>query len=152
MHGEVIGINSNKIAVSSVEGMGYAIPISDVYEIIEDLMNKQTRLKVSGENQGYLGIAGVDVVKEYVELYDAPQGIYISQVVEGSGADNAGLVRGDIITAINGEEVTSMDELKEELSYYEAGTTVELTIMQGSPTGYQPKNVAVTLGKQSSTR
>lgn len=152
INGEVIGINSNKIAVSSVEGMGYAIPISDVHEIIEDLMNKQTRLRVSAENQGYLGITGVDVVEEYVELYDAPEGVYISKVMEGTGADEAGLVRGDIITAINGEKITSMDELKEELSYYEAGTKIELTIMQGSPTGYQSKTVEVRLGRQSSTQ
>lgn len=152
INGEVIGINSNKIAVSSVEGMGYAIPISDVHEIIENLMNKQTRLRVSAENQGYLGIAGVDVVEEYVELYDLPEGVCISKVIEGTGADEAGLVRGDIITAINGEKVSSMDELKEELSYYEAGTKIELTIMQGSPTGYQSKVVEVRLGRQSSTQ
>lgn len=152
IHGEVIGINSNKIAVSSVEGMGYAIPISDVHEIIEDLMNKQTRLRVAAENQGYLGIAGVNVVEEYVELYDAPEGVYVSKVIEGTGADEAGLVRGDIIVAINGEKISSMDELEEELSYYEAGTKVELTIMQGSPTGYQPKTVEVRLGRRSSTQ
>lgn len=152
IRGEVIGINSNKIAVSSVEGMGYAIPISDVHEIIEDLMNKQTRLKVAENKQGYLGISGVDVVEEYMELYDAPEGVYVSKVVEGSGADEAGLVRGDIIAAINGEKVSSMDELREELSYYEAGTIIEVTIMQGSPTGYQAKVVEVKLGRQSSAR
>ncbi len=152
IHGEVIGINSNKIAVSTVEGMGYAIPISDVHEIIEDLMSKQTRLKVAEDKQGYLGITGVNVVAEYVELYDAPEGVYVSSVMEGSGADEAGLVRGDVITAINGEEVSSMDELKEELSYYEAGTVIEVTIMQGSPTGYQAKIVEVKLGRQSSSR
>lgn len=152
IHGEVIGINSNKIAVSSVEGMGYAIPISDVHEIIEDLMSKQTRLKVAEEKQGYLGITGVNVVEEYVELYDIPKGVCVSSVMEGTGADEAGLVRGDIITAINGEEVSSMDELKEELSYYEAGTTIEVTIMQGGSTGYQSKTVEIKLGRQSSTQ
>ena len=152
IRGEVIGINSNKIAVSSVEGMGYAIPISDVHEIIEDLMSKETRLKVAEDKQGYLGITGVNVVAEYVELYDAPEGVYVSSVMEGTGADEAGLVRGDIITAINGEKVSSMDELKEELSYYEAGTTIEVTIMQGSPTGYQAKNVEIKLGRQSRTQ
>ena len=152
IHGEVIGINSNKIAVSSVEGMGYAIPISDVHEIIEDLMNKQTRLRVSAEKQGYLGITGVNVVEEYVELYNLPEGVCISKVIEGSAADEAGLVRGDVITAVNGEKVSSMDELKEELSYYEAGTKIELTIMQGSPTGYQSKIVEVRLGNQSSAQ
>lgn len=152
IHGEVIGINSNKIAVSTVEGMGYAIPISDVHEIIEELMNKQTRLRVAAENQGYLGITGVNVVEEYVDLYDLPKGVCISKVIEGTGADEAGLVRGDIIIAINGEEVSSMDELKEELSYYEAGTTIELTVMQRSATGYRAQNVEVRLGRQSSTQ
>lgn len=150
--GQVIGINSNKIGNSLVEGMGYAIPISDVKSIIEDLMSRETRLKVAQDKKGYIGITGLDVEKEYSELYSIPQGVYVSRVMEGTGAYEAGLVRGDIITAINGEEVTSMDELQEELGYYEAGTTVELTIMQGSPVGYQAKTVQVTLGKQSSTQ
>lgn len=87
-----------------------------------------------------------------MELYDIPKGVCVSSVMEGTGADEAGLVRGDIITAINGEEVSSMDELKEELSYYEAGTTIEVTIMQGGSTGYQSKTVEVKLGRQSSTQ
>ncbi len=150
--GQVIGINSNKIGSSIVEGIGYAIPISDVQDIIEDLMSKKTRLKVDESKKGYIGITGLNVAKENSQLYGLPQGVYVSSVTEGSGADYAGLVRGDIITAINGEEVTSMAELQEELCYYEAGTTVELTIMQGSPVGYQAKTVEVTLGKQSSTQ
>lgn len=149
--GEVIGINSNKIGGSAVEGMGYAIPISDAQPIIEDLMTKQTRLKVDEESKGYLGITGIDVVSEYSQIYGMPMGVYVSSVTEGTGAYEAGLVKGDIITAINGEEVRSMDDLKKELSYYTAGTTVELTIMQGSPTGYQPKTVNVTLGFMTQT-
>lgn len=146
IRGEVIGINSNKIGGSAIEGMGYAIPISDAEPIIENLMTRQTKLRVDEEKQGYLGITGVDVVEEYSQVYDMPMGVYVSSVTEGTGADKAGLVRGDIITALNGEKVESMDELKDELSYYQAGTTVELTIMQGSPFGYQPKEVSVTLG------
>lgn len=152
IQGEVIGINSNKIGGSSVEGMGYAIPISDAEPIIEDLMSKETRLKVDEDKKGYLGITGVDVVAEYAEIYGMPQGVYVSSVMEGTGAYEAGLVKGDIITAINGENVESMSQLKEELCYYAAGETVELTIMQGSPTGYQSKDVSVTLGLQSSTQ
>lgn len=147
--GEVIGINSSKIGGAAVEGMGYAIPISDAHPIIEDLMTKQTKLRVDEESQGYLGITGIDVVQEYSEIYGMPMGVYVSSVTEGTGAYEAGLIKGDIITALNGEEVESMAELKEELSYYAAGTTVELTIMQGSPTGYQPKNVSVTLSSKS---
>lgn len=146
IHGEVIGINSNKIGGSTVEGMGYAIPISDAKPIIENLMTKQTRLKVNEDSKGYLGITGIDVVAEYSEIYGMPQGVYVSSVTEGTGAAQAGLVKGDIITALNGEEIKSMEELKNELSYYAAGTTVELTIMQGSPTGYQAKTVQVTFG------
>ena len=147
--GEVIGINSSKIGGSTIEGMGYAIPISDARPIIEDLMTKQTRLKVAEEDRGYLGITGVDVTSDSVQLYGLPRGVYVSSVTDGSGAAQAGLVRGDIITAINGEEVSSMVELKEELAYYAAGTTVELTIMQGSPTGYQAKTVSLTLGRST---
>lgn len=150
--GQVIGINSNKIGGSAVEGMGYAIPISDAQPIIEDLMTKQTRLRVEEENRGFLGITGIDVVSEYSQLYGMPKGVYVSSVSEGTGAAAAGLIRGDIITALNGEEIKSMDDLKDELSYYSAGTTVELTIMQGSPTGYQAKNVSVTLGEAVSTQ
>lgn len=146
--GEVIGINSNKIGGTAIEGMGYAIPISDAHPIIENLMERETKLKVKEEDQGYLGITGIDVVAEYSEIYGMPMGVYVSSVSEGTGAYAAGLVRGDVITAINGEEVASMAELKEELTYYAAGATVELTIMQGSPTGYQAKTVSVTLSSK----
>lgn len=146
--GEVIGINSNKIGGSTVEGMGYAIPISDAKPIIEELMQKETRLKVDEANKGVLGITGVNVEAQYSEVYGIPMGVYISSVADNSGAAAAGLVRGDIITAINGETVETMEELKEEMNYYQAGDVVTLTIMQGSPTGYQSKDVQVTLGKQ----
>lgn len=146
--GEVIGINSNKIGGSTVEGMGYAIPISDAKPIIEELMQKETRLKVDEANKGVLGITGVNVEAQYSEVYGIPMGVYVSSVTDNSGAVAAGLVRGDIITAINGETVETMEELKEEMNYYQAGDVVTLTIMQGSPTGYQSKDVQVTLGKQ----
>ena len=149
MKGEVIGINSNKIGGSAVEGMGYAIPISDVKPIIENLMSKQTRLKVDEDKRGYLGITGVDVKDDYSELFDLPKGVYVSSVVEGAAADQAGIMRGYVITAINGEEIESMLELKEELTYYAAGDTVELSIMKMMSQGYETDTVSVTLGKQS---
>ncbi len=149
IRGEVIGINSNKIGGTAVEGMGYAIPISDAYPIIENLMARETKLRVDEEKQGYLGITGIDVVAEYSEIYGMPMGVYVSSVSEGTGAFEAGLVRGDVITAINDQEISSMVELKEELTYYAAGDTVELTIMQGSPTGYQAKTVSVTLSSKA---
>ncbi len=150
--GEVIGINSNKIGGSTVEGMGYAIPISDAKPIIEELMQKETRLKVDEANKGVLGITGVNVEAQYSEVYGIPMGVYVSSVTDNSGAAAVGLVRGDIITAINGETVETMEELKEEMNYYQAGDVVTLTIMQGSPTGYQSKDVQVTLGKQLSNQ
>ncbi len=150
--GEVIGINSSKIGDTRVEGMCYAIPISDAKPIIEELMEKETRLKVAEEDRGYLGITGVDVKSEYSQLYGAPKGVYVSSVTEGSGADKAGLMRGDIIVAMNGEEVTSMAELKTELQYYAAGTTVTLKLMQAYPDGYRENTVEVTLGGQSSVQ
>lgn len=149
IRGEVVGINSNKIGNSLVEGMGYAIPISDAQPIIERLMTEETRIRVKEEDRGYLGITGVDVTTEFSKLYGAPRGAYVSSVTEGAAADKAGLVRGDIITAVNGREITSMTELKNELQYYAAGTTVELTVMQGTPGGYQEKTVEVTLGRQN---
>lgn len=149
MQGEVIGINSNKIGGSAVEGMGYAIPISDVKPIIENLMSKETRAKAAEGKRGYLGITGLDVKADYSELYGVPQGAYVSSVVEGGPADRAGIARGYIITALNGEAIESMTELKEELSYYEAGDTVELTVMRMVYDGYEEAVVSVTLGKQT---
>lgn len=152
INGEVIGINSSKIGDTRVEGMCYAIPISDAQPIIEELMKKETRLKVAEKYRGYLGITGVDVKAEYSQLYGAPKGVYVSSVTEGSGADKAGLVRGDIIVALNDEEITSMAELKNELQYYAAGTTVTLKLMQAYPDGYRESTVEVRLGGQSSVQ
>ena len=98
--GELIGINTVKYSSEDVEGMGYAIPISDAKPIIENLMTKQTRLKVNEDSKGYLGITGIDVVAEYSEIYGMPQGVYVSSVTEGTGAAEAGLVKGDIITGL----------------------------------------------------
>lgn len=146
--GEVIGINSNKIGGDAIEGMGYAIPISDAQPIIEDLMSKETRLKVDENKKGYLGITGVNVYQEYAQIYGVPEGVYVSSVMEGTGAEAAGLQIGDIIIALNEEEVSSMDELKDELAYYEEGDTVNLTIMRGGTIGYNSMTIEVTLGKQ----
>ncbi|MCR4788508.1 MAG: trypsin-like peptidase domain-containing protein [Lachnospiraceae bacterium] len=146
MQGEVIGINSNKIGGNAVEGMGYAIPISDAEPIIHKLMNRETKLKVDDEDRGYLGITGVSVEKEYSQVYGMPIGVYISSVNDGSAADKAGLVRGDVITKIDGQRVTTMDELKEEMQYYKVGEKVVLTVMQATPLGYEALDVEVVLG------
>lgn len=148
LNGEVVGINSNKIGGATIEGMGYAIPISAARPIIEELMLKETRNKVAEQNKGYLGITPVTVTPEVVELYDMPQGVYIAKVYEGTGAEAAGLVKGDIITKLDDYTIRSYEDLQNALQYYSAGETVELTIMQGSPTGYQEKQVMLTLGKR----
>ena len=145
MRGEVIGINSNKIGGSSIEGMGYAIPISTARPIIEDLMERQTRTKYSEEERGYLGISCINVTSDLSENFSMPQGIFVAQVYSGTGAEAAGLVRGNIVVAFDGVTVQNQEELTKQMQYYEAGESVEITIMVNSANGYQQKNVTVTL-------
>ena len=145
MRGEVIGINSNKIGGSSIEGMGYAIPISTARPIIEDLMERQTRTKYSEEERGYLGISCINVTSDLSENFSMPQGIFVAQVYSGTGAEAAGLVRGNIVVAFDGVTVQNQEELTKQMQYYKAGESVEITIMVNSANGYQQKNVAVTL-------
>lgn len=148
MNGEVIGINSNKIGGSAVEGMGYAIPISSAKPIIEDLMLRETRSKVKEENKGYLGITPLTVVTEMTEAYGMPKGVYVSAVYENTAAQAAGIKKGNIITEFDGIEITSADDLLETMSYYSAGDTVDVVIMQGNPAGWESKTLSVTLGSK----
>ncbi len=145
MRGEVIGINSNKIGGSSIEGMGYAIPISTARPIIEDLMERQTRTKYSEEERGYLGISCINVTSDLSENFSMPQGIFVAQVYSRTGAETAGLVRGNIVVAFDGVTVQNQEELTKQMQYYKAGESVEITIMVNSANGYQQKNVTVTL-------
>ena len=145
MRGEVIGINSNKIGGSSIEGMGYAIPISTARPIIKDLMERQTRTKYSEEERGYLGISCINVTSDLSENFSMPQGIFVAQVYSGTGAEAAGLVRGNIVVAFDGVTVQNQEELTKQMQYYKAGESVEITIMVNSANGYQQKNVTVTL-------
>lgn len=148
--GEVIGINSAKIAESSVEGIGYAIPISDVSDTLTDLMNQETKTKVAEDEQGQIGIQGVDVTEDSAQMYNIPTGVYISSVVKGGGAEKAGLSKGMVITGIDGTTVDSMSTLQEQLQYYKAGETVKLTVEVPSNSGdYQEKEIEVTLGSKS---
>lgn len=146
--GEVIGINSNKIGGSAIEGMGYAIPISAAEPIIADLMLKETKNKVTEEERGYLGISGISVTADVSQAYGMPEGVYIAQVYEGTAAEAAGLQKGDIITAFDGDKITSMDTLQEELQFYAKGQTVEVTVMTVGQGGYQEKTVQLTLGNK----
>ncbi len=152
IQGEVVGINSNKIGGTVVEGMGYAIPISSVRPIIDELMTKTTRVKVDDANASYLGISGVNITDDVSQMYGMPKGIYVAQVYEDTAAAKAGLVKGDIITKFDGTSVTSMEDLQKTLQFYAAGTTVDITIQQGSPTGYQEKKVTVTLGAKEEAK
>ena len=127
-NGEVIGINSAKINSSAVEGMGFAIPISDASDVIQNLMNKETRSKVSDEERGYLGITGYDVSEEGAQMYNMPTGVYVKEVMSGGGAEKAGLTKGSIITGFEGSSISSMSSLQEQLQYYKAGEEVTLTV------------------------
>lgn len=148
INGELIGINSAKISDSTVEGMGFAIPISDVSDIIENLMNKETRTKVDEDEQGYLGIKGYDVNETGAQMYNMPTGVYIAEVTEGGAAEKAGLSKGTIITAFDGSSVSSMDSLKGQMAYYKAGETVTITVQVPENNGeYTESKVEVTLTK-----
>ena len=148
MNGELIGINSVKVASSSVEGMGYAIPISDVQSIIEELMLKETRDVVDESEQGYLGIGGTDVTSDISSTYDMPVGIYINTIYDNSPAGTAGLTKGDIITKFDGQTVKSMSELKTLLTYYKSGETINVTAMVPGSNGYTEQTFSLTLASK----
>lgn len=149
-NGEVIGINTAKVATDSVEGMGYAIPISDASDTIQNLMNQETKTKVSEAEQGYLGIQGVDVSDESAKMYNMPTGVYISDVVKNGGAQQAGLTKGSVITGLEGTTISDMNSLKEQLQYHRVGDKVKVTVqVPGNNGEYTEKTVEVTLGSKS---
>lgn len=149
-NGEVIGINSAKVATNAVEGMGYAIPVSDVSDIITNLMNQKTKTKVEPHKQGYLGIQGVNVTEESAKMYNMPTGVYVSEVTPGGGAENAGITKGSVITKLEGTSIDSMTTLKDQLEYYEVGETVKVTVRIPQNNGeYKEKTVEVKLGKKA---
>lgn len=151
--GEVIGINSSKLVGDSVEGVGYAIPISDVSDLIENLMNQETKTKVAEADQGAIGIKGMSVSTEYSQQLNMPEGVYVSEVTKGGEAEKAGMTRGCIITGINGTTVSSMDDLQEQLQYYAKGDEVELTIQVPQSNGeYQEQSVTVILGAKQTSK
>lgn len=143
--GELIGINSVKFISEDVEGMGYAIPITDVESIIGDLMNKVTRDQVEEADRGYLGINCVDVTEDASKSYGMPVGVYVSTVVEGAAAEQAGLQKGDIITKLDGSTVSGYAQMKEALTYYSAGETIPITIQRMEGSEYVEKELTITL-------
>ncbi len=163
MKGELIGINSAKYADESVEGMGYAIPIDIAQPIIESIINGTNTSSAAAESTSAadgvsLGITGTSITEEYSEYYDIPEGVYVSSVTSGSAADNAGIQEGDVITAIDGQSVTSVDELRSALNSYSSGDSVTVTISRSASlsaqygqnqTVYRSGNVTVTFGSSS---
>ncbi|MDO5476643.1 MAG: trypsin-like peptidase domain-containing protein [Eubacteriales bacterium] len=149
--GQVIGINSNKIGGSAVEGMGFAIPITKALPIIDSLKTQESRTKVAEEDQGVLGIYGISVTSDIASAYGLEVGAYVEEIIEGSGAAKSDLQAGDIITAVNGQTITGMEDLQNQLVYYEAGTEVTLTVqhpMEGNK--YEEKEIKVTLSRRDS--
>ena len=150
MNGEVIGINTAKYASTEVEGMGYAIPISKVKDIIAELSSKETRSdKVDEAKQGYLGIQGKNIGEDVAKAYDMPRGIYVYKIVENSSAANSDLREKDIITKVDSQPVKNMEELKELLSYYQSGEKVKLTVQRLKDSEYEEKEIEITLSDRS---
>lgn len=149
MEGEVVGINSAKLASTEVEGMGYAIAISDVTDILQNLMNETSRDKLDDSEHGVLGIKGSSVSSEAVQMYGIPAGVFVKEVTEGGAADKAGLKANSVITEFNGKTVSSIDQLIEYLSYYEPDEEVELTVQVPHGTSYKEETVKVTLDENT---
>ena len=148
MSGQLVGINSAKYSDTSVEGMGYAIPVDDVVDIIENLMNRQVRTEKAAEGErGFLGISGQDVTSEVSQAYDMPKGVYITSVETGSAAEQVSLQKGDIITKFDGTSVSALADLKEQLAYYKTGEQVEITYSTRENGQYAEKTATVTLGQ-----
>lgn len=149
MEGEVVGINSAKLASTEVEGMGYAIAISDVTDILQNLMNETSIDKLDDSEHGVLGIKGSSVSSEAVQMYGIPAGVFVKEVTEGGAADKAGLKANSVITEFNGKTVSSINQLIEYLSYYEPDEEVELTVQVPHGTSYKEETVKVTLDENT---
>ena len=149
LSGQLVGINSAKIASDGVEGMGYAIPISDVYDLIEEMMNETVRTEVVAENErGYLGMTGADVTLAISNAYGYPEGIYINAVSEGAALDKAGITTGSVITKFDGKNVRSISNLQTLLTYYKAGETITITVAVKDGSSYTEKDINVTLSSK----
>ncbi|MDE7046099.1 MAG: trypsin-like peptidase domain-containing protein, partial [Acetatifactor sp.] len=144
IRGEVIGINSNKIASTKVEGMGYAIPISSASPIIADLMKD----RVPEEEAGYIGIVMQEITDQVIQMYHMPQGVFVYDVEEGSAAHAAGIRKQDIIVKFDDRKITSYNSLKSVLQYYKAGDTATITVMRQENGEYVSYDLEITLGEK----
>lgn len=148
--GQVIGINSSKIGSTTVEGMGFAIPINEVKDIIVDFSSRETKDKVAEENKGYLGIAGRSAAEIGLTDIGYPEGVYIAEVYAGSAAEVAGIYSGDIITKIDSQSVSTIEALQEYLSYFAAGESVEVEVVRRVEGRLTKISLDVVLGDYSS--
>ena len=146
MKGELIGINSAKYADSSVEGMGYAIPISKAKPILEDLMNRETREKVDSSEKGYLGVVLANLTTEAIQMYNMPTGAFVRGVEQNSPAQESGLCKGDIIVKFDGQKVSDGDDLMDKLQYYKSGEKIEAVVARANNGVYEESTIELTLG------
>ena len=148
MNGEVIGINSAKFADETVEGMGFAIPVATAQPILDDLMSRETRSKVSEDKAAYIGISCKEVSAEVSQMYGIPTGVFVAEVTKGGPAEAAGIQSGDIVTKIDVTKITSYSELTEQLAYYAAGETIDFVVQRADGGEYKDVTVTVTLGSK----
>lgn len=148
LSGEVIGINSSKIGGDYVDGIGFAIPISAARPIIEELMSKETRVKVEDGQTGYMGISLQTVTEDFAYLYGVPEGVFIRSVEEGSAAQEAGMLSGDVITRFEGERITSYEDLQEVMQYYGPGSQVTVIVKRQINGSYEDVELEMTLGER----
>ena len=148
--GQVIGINSNKIGGEAIEGMGFAIPISKALPIIDGLKTQESKTKVAEAEQGVLGIYGISVTSDVASAYGLPVGAYVEEIIEGTGAASSDLQQGDIITGIEGQTVTGMEDIQNQLAYYSAGQEITLKVQHPMEGGeYEEREIKVTLSSRS---
>ena len=145
MKGEVIGINAAKYSSTEVEGIGYAIPVSSVQDILDELMNRKTRSEVAEEKRGYLGIQGTTVDEDAAAAFGMPKGVYVYKILKDGAAADSQLREKDIITKLDGMTVKSMQELQKLLKGYEAGETIELLVQRQEDGQYKEIQIPVTL-------
>ena len=148
IRGEVIGINSNKLGGDSIEGMGYAIPITSASPIIAELMERQIRDRVAEEDMGYIGIELQEVNSQASQMYSMPQGVFVVTALEDGAAWKAGIIKGDIIVEFDGIEISSYVDLQDALSYYAVGDEVQVTVMRQERGEYKAHEFTLVLGEK----
>ena len=151
MNGEVIGINSSKYMSTQVEGMGYAIPISEVESILDELMNRETREKVDEKKVGYLGVGCTTIDEQVSYLYGMPEGALVSEVMEDSPAERYGIKKNNIIVEFDGVDIKSAEQLVDLLEYYEVGEKVTVTVSYLDDDEYKEKDIEVVLGRRATS-